>query len=224
MSAPRFDRELLAREAVDCTSLAQLQDRLGLPSDPVSRSGLRRRPTRCGVDTAHFTDLRGYGQELIGREVLAAAVTASSSVSGVLRALGLPCDTTGRRRVRRSLDALGIDTAHFTGQQHFLGSVSPNRKPAEQILVRRRAGASRTGTRMLRRALDDIGVPRVCAECRTGELWQGRRLVLEIDHISGDPLDDRRENLRYLCPSCHSQTATFGRRSGRAGDARDEVK
>ncbi|MFE1246509.1 HNH endonuclease [Streptomyces sp. NPDC058766] len=64
---------------------------------------------------------------------------------------------------------------------------------------------------LLRRALDDLGVPHVCGECGTGESWQGRRLVLEIDHIDGDRLDNRIENLRYLCPSCHGQTRTHSR-------------
>ncbi|MFE2931499.1 HNH endonuclease signature motif containing protein [Streptomyces sp. NPDC059278] len=40
----------------------------------------------------------------------------------------------------------------------------------------------------------------------------GDRLVLEIDHINGDRLDNRQKNLRYLCPSCHSQTETFSKR------------
>ncbi|MFD3863927.1 hypothetical protein ACFWUT_10345 [Streptomyces cyaneofuscatus] len=29
--------------------------------------------------------------------------------------------------------------------------------------------------------------------------------------MNGDRLDNRRENLRYLCPSCHSQTQTFSK-------------
>lgn len=34
-------------------------------------------------------------------------------------------------------------------------------------------------------------------------------LTLEIDHINGIHNDNRKENLRYLCPNCHSQTLTW---------------
>jgi 5-methylcytosine-specific restriction endonuclease McrA len=224
VTAPRFDRELLARTAAECGSLTELQDRLGLPAGSASRSSLRRRMTRSGIEAAHFTDIRDYGRGLIGREALTAAVAVSTGIAGVLRALGLPPGTTGRRQVRKSLDTYGVDTSHFTGQRHFRGTVAPNRKPAEQILTRRPAGAGRTRTKLLRRALDDLGVRRTCAECGTGELWQGRRLVLEIDHINGDRLDNRQANLRYLCPSCHSQTGTFAGRSSRARADGGEVE
>ena len=45
--------------------------------------------------------------------------------------------------------------------------------------------------------------------CGTGEEWEGKVLVLELDHINGDHSDNRLENLRILCPNCHSQTPTF---------------
>lgn len=48
-----------------------------------------------------------------------------------------------------------------------------------------------------------------CCECsNTGE-WNGKPMTLELDHINGDSNDNSLENLRILCPNCHSQTPTF---------------
>ena len=46
-------------------------------------------------------------------------------------------------------------------------------------------------------------------ECGITDTWQGKKITLELDHINGINSDNRIENLRYLCPNCHSQTPTF---------------
>jgi len=47
-----------------------------------------------------------------------------------------------------------------------------------------------------------------CDECGQGNIWNGKPLILELDHKNGNPLDNRLYNLRYLCSNCHSQTDT----------------
>ena len=51
-----------------------------------------------------------------------------------------------------------------------------------------------------------------CSQCGISE-WRGKRLSVQIDHINGNSSDHRLENLRMLCPNCHSQTETFGVRN-----------
>ena len=45
--------------------------------------------------------------------------------------------------------------------------------------------------------------------------WKGKPISLQLDHINGDNLDHRIENLRFLCPNCHSQTETFAGKNKR---------
>lgn len=47
--------------------------------------------------------------------------------------------------------------------------------------------------------------PERCASCGIGAVWEGKALVLQLDHVNGDWRDYRRENLRLLCPNCHLQ-------------------
>lgn len=51
-----------------------------------------------------------------------------------------------------------------------------------------------------------------CDECGISDMWNGKPLTIEIDHINGINDDNRIENLRWLCPNCHSQTETYRNR------------
>jgi len=52
----------------------------------------------------------------------------------------------------------------------------------------------------------------VCDECGTTNMWRGKPITLELDHIDGDRFNNDFSNLRVLCPNCHSQTPTFRRK------------
>jgi len=56
----------------------------------------------------------------------------------------------------------------------------------------------------------------LCAKCGLGSEWEGELITLHLDHIDGDNTNNLLENLRVLCPNCHSQTSTWcGRNSKR---------
>ncbi len=48
-----------------------------------------------------------------------------------------------------------------------------------------------------------------CEECGQLPEHNGKPLILQLDHVNGDPRDWRIENLRILCPNCHTQTSTY---------------
>ncbi len=137
-------------------------------------------------------------------DVLQEAVSASESVAGVLRYLNLKQAGGTQAWISKKIKSYGIDTSHFTRQAHNKGKPSPNRKNANDILVLSPDGSLRTKAAQLSRALFELGVEESCNGCGLGVEWNGKKLVLEIDHIDGNFLNNRFENLRFMCPNCHS--------------------
>lgn len=104
--------------------------------------------------------------------------------------------------------ALDIDTSHFTGRPRVLGG-SAVRRHWTTILTERPVGSSRVKPHLLRRALIEAGRDHLCGGCGIDPIWNGGDLVFHVDHIDGNPNDSRPENVRFLCPNCHSQTPTW---------------
>lgn len=150
-------------------------------------------------------------------EVLRPIIESSFSFAEVLRSLGLKQTGGWQSNIKRLAQRYGISTAHFLGQArnqveaHRGGS---RKAKAEEILILRESSAHPEKAYKLRRAMIEIGIPFRCAICGIEAIWNGNPLMQTVDHINGHRYDNRRENLRFLCPNRHSQTSTFGTSQG----------
>lgn len=110
--------------------------------------------------------------------------------------------------MRKHAERLGVSTDHFSNERQLLVlrlARERVRLPLSAVFCER----SRIFGRSLRKYACRHLRASSCAICGLGEAWNGMPLTLQLDHVNGVYDDNRLENLRWLCPNCHSQTATF---------------
>ena len=132
-------------------------------------------------------------------------VANSYSYSDCLRALGLATRGGSSTDIlKKRLAELNCDISHF-GTNNQKQSVYA-KYSLEEILVENSfyANISSLKSRLIREGRLEYK----CAICGIKE-WRDLPLSLQLDHINGINNDHRIENLRFLCPNCHSQTETY---------------
>ena len=135
----------------------------------------------------------------------------SSTISEVLFKLGYTVkgNSWGYSQVKRRMDDLNLDYSIFKGKSAVIKTNKLNNVRKEDIL---KENCKHQRIVLRRYVIKNNLIPYKCAICGCTE-WQGKTLSLELDHINGINNDNRLENLRFLCPNCHSQTSTYGSRN-----------
>lgn len=93
-----------------------------------------------------------------------------------------------------------------------MGRVSPLRKNNNEVFV---SNSKHSRHRMKERIIKEKMIPYICQICGNDGHWLGKPISLQIDHINGVNNDNRIENLRFLCPNCHTQTETYAGKNNR---------
>lgn len=148
----------------------------------------------CAVCARVSYPAGGQVRELPTADEIANAIKTASDLASAALSLAL-----SRQVLTRLARAADLDFSHMKAGRgrptHF-----------ERVFVLREARASA----LVRAALLRLEPENYfCENCGMGPEWMGIPITLELDHINGSPFDDRRDNLRWLCPNCHSQTSTF---------------
>ncbi|MBP2582408.1 hypothetical protein J3A78_002886 [Streptomyces sp. PvR006] len=211
MGTSAYTRERLEAAAGGARTLTEALERLGVDPRSGARRYVRERMRRLGVDASHF-EREGVRWT---REVLAEAVADSTNMCDVLRRLGVEVVGGQHTHISRRIKAFGIDTSHFRMPSRRGKSRRP-RTPEALLVQQSGPQTRRVPSDRLAWAMTESGVLKRCALCGTGTEWRGQPLPLEIDHVDGDWRNNRIENLRFVCPNCHSTTDTYrGRGKGR---------
>ena len=134
------------------------------------------------------------------------AVMQSRSIAGALRLLGVAPEGGNYRVLHRAIERLDLDTSHFAGQSWSRGATVPSRvRPIEDYLSNKYPIQS---DRLRRRLVNEGVVERRCSCCKL-DTSMDQPIPLELDHIDGNHQNNALDNLRLLCPNCHSLTPTF---------------
>jgi HNH endonuclease len=148
------------------------------------------RAEKCGICSKRSKpkDISSW----ISDEQIIETIATSSTILEVSKKLGI-----SDYRVSCLIKLKNIPVNHFDPARY-------RPKTIGKIFV---LGKKRSST--VRRAIIKFGLlPYVCVKCGLTDSWNKESLTLDLDHINGNRGDNRLENLRFLCPNCHSQTPT----------------
>lgn len=139
------------------------------------------------------------------------AVIESHSIAEVLRRFSLLAQGANYLAVKRDINRLELNTDHFSGQGHLRNkrrNWETKNIPLEECL-KINPNFYLTNSSKLKKRLLKEGLKKYECEFCNISTWRGAAISLQLDHIDGNRFNNNLENLRILCPNCHSQTPTY---------------
>lgn len=187
-----------AVELLQTHTLREVQDLTG-----ISRGSLDRILRRYGI--AKIDSKTKNAVDLIETERLQKIVDCNSSITGVARDLGLGVRDFYIKKIQQAIIDRNISTELMKNNRTLRTPRNNHDIFVENSTVSR--------STLRDRVIKDELVEYRCKECGNLGVHNNKPLTLQLDHINGNNTDNRLENLRFLCPSCHSQQDTsFGKR------------
>lgn len=142
----------------------------------------------------------------ISDEELKELATKAISMSDMIRLLGINHSGGVYATLLKRVLALGIDPRNqgLKGVKDVKGNFS--KILTQDILDGLHPTYQTMGVK--RRLIEENFMKYECSWCGISD-WREQRIALELDHIDGNRWNHKLENLRLLCPNCHSQTPTY---------------
>lgn len=155
----------------------------------------------------------------VSKEELQAIIDKSKSVSEVLSHFNLMNKGGNYKTLKSRLDADDIDLSDIKKRdkeykRKLLKDMNKSRPLSEILVENSDYNRYNLKIRLVKEGLLEYR----CAKCGLTDTWNNDPISLQIDHINGIFNDNRLENLRFLCPNCHSQTETFSAKRNKKPD------
>ncbi len=153
----------------------------------------------------------------VSRDYLQNLINDSSTLVEVLEKLGFDGYNGNHRTLKERIieDRLDISILEKSRKEKMIQKLDKLSKDVklDNSVVFKENSEYRCNRNIKRRLIEDGTKEYKCECCSIGGEWNGKILNLQLDHINGINDDNRIENLRFICPNCHSQTKTFSGRN-----------